>query len=208
MKEYNKIYSPFKRNEITNKLVKGDWSRPEFEYLKDLTWYGTEKIDGTNIRIMWDGENVMINGKTDNAQLPMDLITALQNQFSTLPQRQKFAEKFKDKKVCFYGEGYGAGIQKGGGYRPDKGFILFDIMIDGQWLGHGSVLGIAESFGIDIVKTVIEGTLAELVAFVESKPKSTFGDFEMEGIVARPAFVLNNGFGERLITKIKVKDFS
>jgi len=81
-------------------------------------------------------------------------------------------------------------------------------MIDGQWLGHGSVLGIAESFGIDIVKTVIEGTLAELIAFVESKPKSTFGDFEMEGIVARPAFVLNNGFGERLITKIKVKDFS
>ena len=208
MKEYNKIYSPFKRNEITNKLVKGDWSRPEFEYLKDLTWYGTEKIDGTNIRIMWDGENVVINGKTDNAQLPMDLITALQNQFSTLPQRQKFAEKFKDKEVCFYGEGYGAGIQKGGGYRKDKGFILFDVMIDGQWLGHGSVLGIAEAFGIDIVKTVVQGTLAELVAFVEGKPKSTFGDFEMEGIVARPAFVLNNGFGERLITKIKVKDFN
>jgi hypothetical protein len=155
---------------------------------------------------MWDGENVTINGKTNNAQLPMDLVTTLQNQFSTLPQRLKFAEKFKDKKVCFYGEGFGAGIQKGGGYRQDKGFILFDVMINGQWLGHGNVLGIAESFGIDIVPTVIEGTLAELITFVESKPKSTFGDFEMEGIVARPAFVLNNGFGERIIAKIKVKD--
>ena len=207
MKEYNKIYSPFVRDEITNKLKKGEWSRPEFEYLKDLTWYGTEKIDGTKIRIMWDGANVLINGKTDNAQLPMDLVTILQGQFSTLPQRQKFAEKFKDKQVCFYGEGYGAGIQKGGSYRPDKGFILFDVMVNGNWLGHGNVIGIAEAFGIDLVPTVIQGTLAELIAFVESAPKSTFGDFPMEGIVARPAHVLLNGWGERLMAKIKCKDF-
>lgn len=27
----------------------------EFDYLKDNTWIFTEKVDGTNIRIMWDG---------------------------------------------------------------------------------------------------------------------------------------------------------
>jgi hypothetical protein len=209
MKEYNKIYSPFVRDEVTNKLKKGEWSRPEFEYLKDKIWYGTEKIDGTNIRIMWDGESIVIGGKTDNAQLPADLIKNLQDQFMTITQRQKFAEKFADKKVCFYGEGYGPGIQKGGiNYRKEKGFILFDVMIDGMWLNHGNVTGIAESFGMDLVPTVVEGTLELLIDFVESKPKSTFGDFEMEGIVARPAFVLLNSRGERMITKIKVKDFS
>lgn len=209
MKEYNKIYSPFVRDVVTNKLIKNDWSRPEFEYLKDLKWYGTEKIDGTNIRIMWDGANVVIGGKTDGAQLHSELVKNLQDQFMTISQRQKFLEKFGDKQVCFYGEGYGPGIQKGGGnYRESKGFILFDVMVGGSWLNHGNVIGIAETFGVDIVPTVVEGTLEELIAYVEGKPKSTFGDFEMEGIVARPAFVLSNNYGERLITKIKVKDFS
>ncbi len=208
MKEYNKIYSPFVRDEVTNKLKKGEWSRPEFGYLEDKKWIATEKIDGTNIRIMWDGEGVTIGGKTDNANLPADLINTLQQQFMTILQRQKFAEKFGDKKVCFYGEGYGAGIQKGGNYRKDKAFILFDVMIDDCWLNIGNVLGIAESFGMTVVPTVKEGTLAELIEFVEGKPRSTFGDFEMEGVVARPEVVLLNNRGERLITKIKVKDFS
>ena len=207
MKEYNKIYSPFVRDEVTNKLKKGEWSRPEFEYLKDKKWHGTEKIDGTNIRIMWTGTDVVLGGKTDNASLPSDLVSALQQQFMTLPQRQKFAEKFVTKQVCFYGEGYGAGIQKGGSYRKDKGFILFDVMIDGCWLNMGNVKGIAESFGMEVVPDVIEGTLAELIAYVESAPNSTYGAFPMEGIVARPEMVLLNNRGERLITKIKCKDF-
>lgn len=208
MNQYNKIYSPFVRDEVTNLLKKGEWSRDEFGYLADKKWYGTEKIDGTNIRVMWDGKDVSLGGKTDAAQLPSDLVKVLQQQFMTITQRQKFAEKFGDKQVCFYGEGYGAKIQKGGGnYRADQGFILFDVKIGTGWLNMGAVKGIAESFGIDVVPTVIEGTLAELIAFVESKPKSIFGDFESEGIVARPEMVLLNAHGERLITKIKVKDF-
>ena len=207
MKEYNKIYSPFVRDEVTNKLKKGEWSRPEFAYLKDLKWYGTEKIDGTNIRIMWDGKDVVLGGKTDNAQLPSDLVQTLQQQFMTLPMRQLFAEKFKESQVCFYGEGYGAGIQKGGGYRKDKGFILFDVMCNGAWLQMGSVKGIAETFEVDIVPTIIEGTLQELITFIETAPKSTFGDFEMEGIVARPELVLQNPYGDRIMAKIKCKDF-
>ncbi len=208
MKEYHKIYSPFVRDEVTNKLKKGEWSRPEFDYLQEKKWIATEKVDGTNIRIMWNGTDVVLGGKTDNASLPSDLVTALQQQFMTLPQRQKFAEKFGAKQVCFYGEGYGAGIQKGGSYRPDKGFVLFDVMIDGCWLNIGNVKGIAESFGMEVVPTVMEATLPELITLIESRPKSTYGDFEMEGVVARPEMVLLNNRGERLITKIKVKDFA
>jgi hypothetical protein len=208
MKEYNKIYSPFKRSEVTNQLIRDNWSRPEFEYLREKVWHGTEKIDGTNIRIMWTGTDVVLGGKTDAAQLPADLVNILQQRFMTLPVRQQFAEKFGEKQVCFYGEGYGAGIQKGGCYRKDKSFILFDVLIGGAWLNMGSVKGIAESFGIDVVPEVACGTLDELIAFVESKPKSTFGDFVMEGVVARPEMVLLTNMHDRIITKIKVKDFS
>ncbi len=80
-------------------------------------------------------------------------------------------------------------------------------MVDGMWLNHGALIGLAESFGIDLVPTVKEGTLEELIEYVESKPKSTFGDFVLEGIVARPAYVILNSRGERLITKIKCRDF-
>jgi hypothetical protein len=207
MEQYHKIYSPFVRDEVTNKLKKGEWSRPEFEYLKEKTWYGTEKVDGTNIRIMWTGSIVVIGGKTDNAQLHSDLVRTLDDKFSTITQRQIFAEKFGTKRVCFYGEGYGAGIQKGGMYRADKAFVLFDVMVEGVWLNIGNVKGIAESFGMDVCPTVIEGTLEEIIAFIESRPKSTWGDFEMEGVVARPSFVLLNNRGERLITKVKCVDF-
>lgn len=209
MKEYNKIYSPFVRDTVSNKLIRGEWSRPEFDYLQEKIWHGTEKIDGTNIRIMWNGTDVTIGGKTDNAQLPSDLVKVLEQQFMTITQRQKFAEKFADKQVCFYGEGYGAGIQKGGGnYRKDKSFVLFDVMINGAWLNMGSVKGIAEVFGVDLVPTVISGPLSDLISFVEAKPTSTYGTFEMEGIVARPEVVLLTAYGDRIITKIKVKDFA
>lgn len=208
MKEYNKIYSPFKRDEVTNKLIEGVWSRPEFEYLQDKIWHATEKVDGTNIRIMWDGSNVILGGKSDNTSMHSDLVRNLQSQFMTQQVRQLFAEKFKTSQVCFYGEGYGSGIQKGGAYSQTKKFILFDIMIDGVWLNIGSVKAIAEIFEIDVVPTVMTGTLSELISFVKTKPKSVIGNLEMEGIVARPEIILLNNIGERLITKIKVKDFT
>ncbi len=209
MNEYHKIYSPFVRDQVTNKLIRGEWSRPEFGYLSDKKWIATEKVDGTNIRVMWNGKDVVLGGKTDAASLPADLVRVLQEKFMTIGARQKFAEKFADKHVCFYGEGYGAKIQKGGGnYRPDQGFVLFDVKIGDTWLNIGAVAGIAESFEMEIVPTVKEGTLAELIEFVESRPKSTYGDFESEGIVARPEMVLLDNNRQRLITKIKVKDFT
>ena len=52
MKEYHKIQTIFKRDP-ENKfktLIYGEFSLPEFEYLKNNTWIFTEKVDGTNIR--------------------------------------------------------------------------------------------------------------------------------------------------------------
>lgn len=42
-KDYQKINAIYKREQKTNKLLIGDWSLPEFEYLKDCKWRAEEK---------------------------------------------------------------------------------------------------------------------------------------------------------------------
>ena len=112
MKQYQKIQTVFLRNPETRfkTLLEGEFSKPEFEMLKDIDWVCTEKIDGTNIRVMWDGNNVRFGGKTDNAQIPTILISVLQDTFT----HNKMKGCFPDAdNVCLYGEGYGKKIQKG-----------------------------------------------------------------------------------------------
>jgi len=203
----------FKREMKNNgKIIIGEWSLPEFEYMKNNEWVFTEKVDGTNIRVMWNGKSVIFGGKTDNAQLPMDLITALQNMFDNTPKRKLFADIFPLKEgeqteVCLYGEGYGAGIQKGGIYRPDKSFVLFDVLVGKYWLQREDVENIASKLGIDIVPVVGIGTLEQGIELVRKGMKSNWGDFISEGIVARPRVELRTRINDRLITKIKYRDF-
>lgn len=205
MNQYHKIHNIFKRDTSTNKIIKGDFYMPEIEWLAGNQWMATEKIDGTNIRIMWDGENVTFGGKTDRAELHKDLVARLEELF--LPKKNLFAEKFGEKQVCFYGEGYGAGIQKGGKYQENKDFVMFDIKIDKTWLLHGDIVGIADAFGIKTVPIVAKGDLSFLVDTVKQGLKSEWGDFIAEGIVCKPIVELSNRFGERIIIKIKDRDF-
>ena len=208
MKTYHKIQTVFKRNPETKfkTLLEGNYSLPEFEYLAKNKWVFTEKVDGTNIRIMFDGKRITFGGKTDRAQIPAFLVTRLNEVF--LPQLDLFKEKFADG-VCLYGEGYGAKIQKGGGnYRSDQDFVLFDVKIDNWWLQRFDVEDIATKFSLDIVPIIGQGSLTTMVEAVKLGLDSTWGDFRAEGIVARPTTELVARNGNRIITKIKYKDFS
>ena len=208
---YPKIQTVFKRDPATRfkTLLLGEYSMPEFEYLADNQWVFTEKVDGTNIRVLWDGERITFGGKTDNAQIPAFLFQRLQELF---PPDIFNTEKVFDLDVdnaCLYGEGYGAKIQKGGGnYKPNGvDFVLFDVRVGHWWLKRKDVLDIAVKLGIDIVPIVGIGALDDMIAIVKSGYKSTWGDFKAEGIVARPLVELKTRSGERIITKIKYKDF-
>jgi hypothetical protein len=207
MKEYHKIQTVFKRDP-DNKfktLIEGDYSLPEFEYLKNNQWVLTEKVDGMNSRVMFDGENITFGGKTDRAQIPSDLVNKLNSKF--LPEIKLFEDSFKEG-VCLYGEGYGAKIQKGGGnYRQDQDFVLFDVKIGDWWLQRKDVESIAVVLGIDIVPIIGHGTLFDMVERGRNGFKSQWGNFQAEGIVARPAVELKARDGQRIITKIKYKDF-
>jgi hypothetical protein len=203
MKEYHKIQSVFKRDEKTHKFIMGDYSREEFKFLKNNKWVYTEKIDGTNIRIGWDGETVKIGGRTDNAQLHIDLIDELNRLFPV----DKFRDIYPKAKMTLYGEGYGAGIQKGGKYRPDKSFVLFDVLINEFWLSRENVSDIAEKLSILTVPIIGSGTIFDMLDIVKTGMKSLWGDFIAEGIVARPEVELWARNGQRIITKVKHVDF-
>lgn len=208
MKEYIKIDTLFERDvNGSKKLIKGNFRSESVKYLANNTWIFTEKIDGTNTRIHWNGHKVEFGGRTDRAQIPSVLVKYLMDTFGTMEAEEMFEQKFGDTPVTLYGEGYGPGIQKGGAYRNDVSFILFDVLIGDIWLKRDSVEDIAKAFGIDVVPIIFKGTINEAVEFVESKPKSTIGNAQMEGVVGRPEIEMFDRMGKRIIVKIKVKDF-
>ena len=214
MKEYHKIQTVFKRDMATKfkTLLEGDYSLPEFEFLKDNKWVFTEKVDGTNIRVMWDGENVTFGGKTDDAQIPQFLVNRLNEMFMPTHAKLRLKEVFAEaKQVCLYGEGYGAKIQKGGGnYIPNgQDFCLFDVLVDGWWLQRVDVEDVAAklAFGFEVAPIIGTGTLSDMVDMARKGFKSRWGDFTAEGVVARPQTELRTRRGDRIITKIKHKDF-
>ena len=205
MSEYHKIDSVFKRDPATKNrtFIEGEWARPEFGYLADLLWRGTEKVDGTNIRI----SRSLIGGRSNNAQLPAKLVptlTEIQDRLSlsALPES-----------TILYGEGYGAGIQSGGIYRLDQGFILFDALINGNWQDRETLEGIANDLSLAIVPelqslpltTWIEG-IRNRTAYEHSRV-SQHEKIPNEGVVLRPLIELRDRRGERIITKLKFRDF-
>lgn len=210
MTTYNKIETLYERDiEGTKRLIEGKFRSETVEFLKDSTWQFTEKIDGTNIRIMWDGHKITYGGRTERASIPAHLMNKLVELFGNEETEQLFEQIFGEKEVILFGEGYGAKIQGVGGlYRSDVSFILFDVMINGNYQSRECVELTAKQFGLEIVPILFEGTLQEGVDYVKTKPMSTIGKAPMEGLVARPKVELQDRCGNRLIVKIKVRDFT
>jgi hypothetical protein len=208
--EYTKINTLWKRDPDTNIVLIGDYAAPELQYLSRLDWDWTEKIDGTNIRLHWNGSHVTIGGRSDKANLPSGLVAALDGRLRS----EDWFKAFEDSDdVTLYGEGYGAGIQKGGAYRPDKDFILFDVKVGPWWLDRTAVADVGEKLGFEVVKSLYTGTISQAwycMVTGEGTPSnvvSSYPDAPLEGLVGRPQVVLFNRKGERVMVKMKRKDW-
>lgn len=232
--EYPSIDSVFKRD--TKGRFLPEYSCPEFEYLAGATWTWTEKVDGTNIRLYYPrntfqtpatideaaafnwrdqfpgNEHRWVKGRTDGAQIPSRLLNACVRLLRAIP----LADVFPDlrSEVVLYGEGYGPGIQKGGLYRSDVSFVLFDVKVGDWWLRRPDVEDVAIKLGIDVVPVVNTCTLTQAVELMreqgsgrEAWLESQWPGAHPEGIVGRPAVDLWNRKGDRIITKLKFKDF-
>lgn len=211
MYTYTKIETIYERDiEGTKKMIEGKFRNEAVEYLKDLHWICTEKIDGTNIGVVWDGHKVSFQGRTERADIPKHLLAKLESIFCTNEMEEMLEQLFGEKEVIFFGEGYGAKIQNGGNYIPDDcSFILFDIYFPGSnvWVNRTSLEDIAKSLGIDVVPIIFIGPLNEAVKFVKTHPKSSIGTANMEGLVCKPYVDMYDRNSNRIMVKIKVCDF-
>ena len=216
--EYHKIETMFERGEDFN-VIETQLRNPVYGTIK--TWRATEKLDGTNIRVYLTKEGeTKIRGRSDNADIKGDLIDWIQKQMSIdklkevlwRPNKEGVVEPVD---VVLYGEGLGAGIQKGGGnYSKDKIFVLFDVLVDSKWwLDYDAVIEIAGKLGIKYAPDLGIMTLEEMVEKVKAGIPSVFAkentgiDVESEGIVARPIENLFDKRMNRVIIKIKSVDF-
>ena len=211
MKKYEKIETVFERDTMgTKKLKYGCYRNDAVKYTAWNEWQWTEKIDGTNVRVHWDGHKVSFSGRTDNSQLPSPLLNRLIDIFGGTDTEELFEQLFGEKEVILFGEGYGKKIQAvGSKYIPDGvDFILFDVCVNDTYLDRKEVENIALAFRISVVPVVLVGTINDAINYVMTKPKSTIGTAPMEGLVGRPAVELKDKNGNRLIVKVKVCDFT
>lgn len=210
--EYHKIETLYKRDEATHRL------KPELIFKNPVyavidPWEFTEKIDGTNIRLIWEhstperAEAWRIGGKTDNAQIHADLFRWIQENVNA----DKLRSIFPETDAIIYGEGYGAGIQKGGGdYSQTKKLIVFDVLVGGKWwLNWEAVKDVASKMGLETVPFFGTLKLADATEIVREGFQSALngGKAKAEGLVGRPTEALFDKKGHRVIVKLKTKDF-
>jgi len=248
---YQKINTIFMRDAKNVIMPYEPFVEPEFNYLRGLQWRGEEKVDGTNIRIEVTKEavegynhnsidpdatkiigvkfNVRIAGKTDNAQIPKNLLKNMQEKYPNekvlaslglkdyIPVEEWAEHKWETYEqipniYTIYGEGYGEGIQSGGWYiKGGNEFIVFDVKVNDIYLLTTARDEIATKLGAPIVPFIGNFTLDEAIDFVRKGFRSKVAenpDAKMaEGLVLRPAFGLKNRMGKRLIVKVKYEDF-
>jgi hypothetical protein len=165
-----------------------------------------------NIRLYIDTDRIDVKGRTNYANIPPKFMEYINNhdfrsKASMLPLP-----------IILYGEGFGAGIQTGGIYRPTQAFMLFDAYINRRWLSREGVYKLGQDLGFDTPHDF--GVMSEdaIVDLVKSAPptKYTF-DKEwhpdskrpMEGVMVRaePQMRFNDQQANPIMWKLKVKDF-
>lgn len=225
---YTKINTLYKRyqgeNEpLKNCIILGDFSDPETEYLKDLPWDCYEKIDGTNTSVYWDGHDIEIHGKSENATLHPKLIEAVKALFPVEKLAEVFPIRYEEDGVTerpfvvrIYGEGHGGNIQGkcAKAYAPDGSFKfrIFDIFVNGTELEMKNVTDIAEKFGVETAPFIGTMTLTEAEELVKKGFSSHCVPegapaFPAEGLVCRPVVPMLTRLGRRIIVKIKTCDY-
>lgn len=244
---YQKINTIFMRDAKNVIMPYEPFVEPEFEYLRGLKWRAEEKIDGTNMRIEVTKEevldytmdpsvlkgvkfNIRIAGKTDNAQIPKNLLKHMQEKYTNkkilgalglkefIPVSEwKSMYNWDDySKIpaiyTIYGEGYGEGIQSGGWYiKGGNEFIVFDVKVNDIYLKTEARDEIATKLGAPIVPFKGYFTLDEAIDYVRKGFRSVVAESPevkmAEGLVLRTDLGLRNRMGNRLIVKIKYEDF-
>lgn len=220
-----------------NCIIPTEMTCAEFELMRkyNIPWEATEKVDGecTSIHLIpvKDENNVVcsykkeVHGKTNNANMRQDEVELLWNICDKESLIKAFtyertAPEYPDGKdfvlpeveCVIFGETYGRGMQKNGNrYCKDHlKFICFDIRVGNIWLRRPAVEDICDKLGIDVVPNLGLMTLDEAIDLVKNGFKSKVAEdqtLDAEGVVLRAPLGMLDRLGNRIITKIKTKDF-
>lgn len=258
MTEYGKTENLYARDPETHRLILGEY-RAEGASQIDR-WLVTEKLDGTNIRILFTpgaaidgpyGEEGLLyelefRGRSDAATVPgkptekkpnayglfqylTETVTPEKASALLVELQRKKGENDTDVaarlienpvSLVIYGEGYGAGIQSGGGYGNEQRLALFDVAtwVGGHsiWWSWWAVEKAAEMLDLETVPLLMRDAPTEaIVDFVRSALPSPLAmsrdDLKadpapMEGIVARTDPYLFTQRGHRVFFKLKGHD--
>lgn len=216
-KEYFKIPAVFKRDPANgNKMIDGEFISDQVFYLRYNDWIWTEKIDGTNTRIIWDGEHVTFMGHTEKSQLPPELLKFLQEKYGSEAFEELLEQNFGAKHVVLFGEGYGRKIQGPGSlYNPNGvGYALFDAFVDDKWwVDRFSLENIAKELAIPTVPVWAYGSsLLFAIDTIKGDADQHLhtaikgGTAPIEGFVCTPSVALFDASGTPIKVKVKVKD--
>lgn len=212
--EYQKIQTVFKRD-AHNIIIPTEFTKPEFEWLKNCKFRAEEKIDGTNIRVeidIKDGNMTYeIAGRTSRAVLPKHLLERLNEIFTYNKLNEVFMSN-ENTHITLYGEGFGHKIQSVGSryIKTQTDFILFDVKIGNWWLQRKDIDDIAKKLNIKVVPVIGYMTIMEAVKYVDDGFKSYIAedkDLDAEGLVLKTPDNLLMRNGERVVLKLKSADF-
>lgn len=172
--------------------------------LSKTGWQYKRKLDGQNMRVFWDGDQALWNGKSDKFTCNSVLTKYMNETFL----EEIFEEKFdRNIKVVLFGEHMGPGVQGNELKLKTSEFVLYDVNINDYWQSPKNIQEIAGYFGIktcyDYMPEMPDcDTLDSLIDRVST------GEFkDWEGIVATPAIECKNQRGDRMIVKIKNRDY-
>lgn len=206
MIEYQKIETLHAFDQETKKYKK-DYYNPIVAYLAPLPWICSEKFDGTNIRVHYDGHRVEWSGRTDKSTLPAEIEKLLSDTFGE--SEIIFEQNFEDKDVILFMECYGGKVQ-GGIYGGKERLIGFDVMVNGTYLDKSQVADVMGKFGVEAVEFFEVPNLAEAERIaLEWAPATHVEDGKktrIEGLVCVPKARLYDFRGHRICVKIKHRD--
>lgn len=212
MKQYSKIETLFDRDG-SFKVDTRRFRRIEYSFI--TSWDVTEKIDGMNVRIRYDKEGHEFNGRTDAANLNKDMRAILGEVADNSDHYARdIMRDFSLDSLTVFGELYGPKIQNGGRYGSSLAFAVFDMLInDSVWLDNKSVEFNCVRMGLDMVPnlgTMVTDDIVEMcrAGFVSVMSEdSVKNGLIAEGVIAKPPVPLYTQNGDRVIWKLKHKDF-
>ena len=212
--EYQKIETVFVYDK-TARMFRSSYFNPIVRYLARAEWIGSEKVNGANSSVYWDGHTIQFFGRTGT-----DFIEgqkeALERTFGGM--EVAFEQAFGSKQVRLFMECYGGKIcrEEGGAgrYRNNPALIGFDVQINGIYLDRSAIRQIFSSFGISAVGmkpyTSLEEAIREVQWMADAKKESPLNEegfhTEQEGLVLLPKIRLFDHQYNRIAVKVKCED--